>query len=54
MAKAKKKARRDIAKPSGKGFSEFLRKPLGSQCWFNTAEKIVLDEADINYAETFS
>jgi hypothetical protein len=54
MLKSKKKAQRVTAKPSGKGFSELLRKPLGSQCLFSTVAKIVLDETDINYVETSS
>jgi hypothetical protein len=54
MLKSKKKAQRVTAKPSGKGFSELLRKPLGSQYWFSTTPKIVLDETDINDVETFS
>jgi hypothetical protein len=53
MCKGKKKARRVTAKPSGKGFSEFLRKPLGSHSLFSTLKLIVLDETDINDAETF-
>jgi hypothetical protein len=53
LLKDKKKAQRVTAKPSGKGFFELLRKPLGSQCWFSTLQNIVLDESDINDAETF-
>jgi hypothetical protein len=50
----KKKAQRITAKPSGKGFSELLRKPLGSHSLPSTVLNIVLDETDINDVETFS
>jgi hypothetical protein len=49
----KKKAQRVTAKPSGKGFSELLRKPLGSHILFSTRPNEVLDETDINDVETF-
>jgi hypothetical protein len=51
---AKKKAQRVTAKPSGKGFFELLRKPLGSHSLFSTKPNKVLDETDINDVETFS
>jgi hypothetical protein len=52
--KSKKKAQRVTAKPSGKGFFELLRKPLGSHSLFSRLQARVLDETDINDVETFT
>ncbi|MEK6637991.1 MAG: hypothetical protein AABY88_07895 [Pseudomonadota bacterium] len=51
--RAKKRPSGISAKPSGKGFFELLRKPLGSQPSISMTGPQVLDETDINYVETF-